>query len=73
VHPALNQANPCRFKAPAALDYIDVLSVTFLERRESGSRWGDYLASGHWRDRAAYRHDGTTELIMLQFRRDGPI
>jgi len=29
------------------------------------SRWGGYLASGHSRDRAAYRHNATAELIML--------
>jgi hypothetical protein len=50
VHPALYQANACRIEPPAALDYIDVLSVAFLEGRESGSRWGDYLASGRSRD-----------------------
>jgi hypothetical protein len=33
------------------------------------SRWGGCLASGHSRDRAVYRHDGTTELIMVQSRR----
>jgi hypothetical protein len=32
---------------------------------EGDQRWGGYLASDHSRDRAAYRHNGTIELITM--------
>ena len=50
--------------------YADEAEANSFQRAEErtaegGSRWGGYLASRHNRDRADYRHDETTELIML--------
>jgi len=42
-----------------------IASCVPRSEQRKGITLGGYLASRHNRDRAAYRHDGTTELIML--------
>jgi hypothetical protein len=50
--------------------YADEAEPNSFQRAEERAAEGDHagaatLASDHCRDRAAYRHDETTELIML--------